>query len=127
MMKRSSHPFKDVPPTDRMTQSTYTGDSFDMLDIHPLSDGGRLLMAKQTYTGIKYGLHASFDRRGRDLDPKTPDREVLRLFPEGDMDGALGAVEAIMTRLVGVSVQDAGLITAQARARYAAPTIIPVT
>jgi len=110
-----SYFFKDRPPYDRMSPTSYIGYGFDSLDTHNLSDGGRLLIQKKA--DKIGGLFTSFDRFERDLEPDNPNREVLRLFNEGDINGVAGAVEAVMAKVVGANQQDAGLISSQVRAK----------
>lgn len=107
--------YKDKPPYDRMSPTSYIGYGFDSLDTHNLSDGGRLLIQKKANeTG---GLSTSFDRFEKDLEPDSPNREVLRLFSEGDINGAAGAVETIMAKVVGANQQDAELISGQVKTK----------
>lgn len=110
-----SYFFKDRPPSDRMSPTSYIGYGFDSLDSHSLSDGGRLLIQKEA--GKIGGLFTSFDRFERDLESDNPTREVLRLFSEGDVSGATGAVEAVMAKLVGTNQQDAELISSQVKVK----------
>ncbi len=107
--------FKTRPPYDRMSPTSYIGYGFDSLDIHNLSDGGRLLIQKKA--GKTGYLLTSFDRFERDTEPDNPTREVLRLFNVGDVNGVAGAVEAVMVKLVGVNQQDAELISSQVKAK----------
>jgi hypothetical protein len=91
------------------------GLSFDLLDIQPLSDGGRLLIQKEPDSAQK--LVTSFDREERDLQPDCPDRRVLRLFDAGDYEGVAGAVETLMAKVIGAQIVDVKPISSQVRAK----------
>jgi hypothetical protein len=110
--------FKSKQPYNRTTPTSYINVGFDALDVHELSDGGRLLIEQQAkQAGSTF---TSFDRSEKELEPDSATREVLRVFNPGDFEGVSETVETVMTKLVGVQEEDAKFISSEVRKKLEA-------
>lgn len=106
---------KNKPPYDRGDTTTYIGFSWEDLDIIDMPSQGRLLIVKKPWN-IGYEM-TSFDKNGMDLKQDSPRREVFSYFEPNDSDGAISCIEAMATKLIGLSPEDAKIMGEAVRTR----------
>lgn len=91
---------KDLPPDARTGESVYMGLGWNQVRIASLSGGGRLITQSIPYR-CATSTYFHFDTGS--VTDKVQRRAVLTYHALGDLDGAASSVEAIATRLIGLS------------------------
>lgn len=104
--ERAGYVGREKPPYDRGDPTTYMGYSWDSLDIVNLPSKGRLLIMKEPASGYS----AEFCKHLSDLLSDSPRREVSSYFDPVDADGVISCIEAVATKLIGLSPEDARIM-----------------